>query len=117
DVTIEEIASGAVLNLDNPYIRVKSDFAYQPCFDIGVRRRFAAAEHSREHAIGGLCLIKGGLRRRSIQCGSAVETANLNKDRTGLVGATPAHRREYAFRVAAAQIGRHPNTGFQPHRL
>ena len=65
----------------------------------------------------GLRLVEGGLRRRPIQSGGAVEPVDLDEDRAGLVGAAPAHRREGAFDVAAAQIGRDPDAGFQAHGL
>ena len=71
----------------------------------------------RENAIGRLRVIEGGLRRRAIKSAGAVEPVDLDENRAGLFGAAPAHRREDAFDVATAQIGRHPDTGFQSHGL
>ena len=114
-IAVEKIPPGAVLDLDDPDIGIEADFTRQPRFDIGLRRRPVAAQHGGENAVGRLRLVEGGLRRRPVQCGGAVEPADLDEDRAGLFGATPAHRREGAFDIAAAQIGRHPDAGFQPH--
>jgi len=65
-MAIKEIASGAILDLDNPYVGIKADFARQPCFDIGFRHGFITAEHGSKKTVGRLRIVKTGLWRRPI---------------------------------------------------
>ena len=87
----------------------------KPLFDLLLRHRIVA-EASAEGAIGRARVVEGGLRRRPEQVGGAVEPVELEEDGAGFLGATPAHDREGALAVAAADIGRHPDRGFEPHR-
>ncbi len=73
--------------------------------------------HAVNSAVGRMRFVERALRRRAEQLGGAVEPVELDEDRAGLLGAAAAHRREGAFDVAAADIGRDPDRGFETHRL
>src|SRR5947208_8358688 len=106
----------AVLNLDDPGIRVKTDFAREALLDLGVRLRFVA-KTAHECAIRGVGFIERGLRRGAVEVRGPVEPVELDEDRARLLSAAMSHRREGAFDVAATNIGRHPDRGFEAHRL
>ena len=114
DDPFQEMAPGAILDLENPGVGIEPDFAHDPLLDLGFRRRLLL-EAAAKRAIGRVRLLEGGLRRRAEQLGGAVEAIELDEDRAGLLGAMPAHRRKGAFAVAAPQIGRHPDRGLEAH--
>ena len=109
----QEMPAGAIFGLDDPQVGIEADLACEVGFGIGIRRRHRL-ERGAEGAVRRM-ILEGGLRRRPVQVGRAVETVDLDEDRAGLLGAAPAHRREHALDVAAPHIGGDPESGFQPH--
>src|SRR5580704_10661699 len=106
--TLQEMAPGAILDLEHPGVGIETDFAQNPLLDPGFRRRLFL-EASAERAIDRVRFVEGGLRRRAEQFRAPVEAIELDENRAGLLGATPPHRRKGALAVAPTQIGRHPD--------
>src|ERR1043166_8543517 len=104
----------AVLDLDDPGIRIETDFARELFFDLRLRHR-RISQSARESPVARPRLVKHGLRCRDEQFGRAIETAELDEDRTRLFGAAPTHRCKQALDVAPPDIGGHPDRGFQAH--
>ena len=69
----------------------------------------------RKHAVGWPALVIGGLRRRREQQRVAVEQRQLDEDGARLFRPAPSHDAKNVLGLAAAQIGRHPDVGFDPH--
>jgi len=111
------MAPGAVFDLDDPHIGIVSNFTNKARFDIGFGCRPPCSDDNREYSSRRLRVFKDGLWRGAIQNASAVETVDLDVDGAGLIGSTSTHRRKGSFDVATAHIGRHPDAGFQSHRL
>jgi hypothetical protein len=108
--------AATILNLENPHVRIERNLTRQPRLNFGLGCR-ALLKHRAEGAVGRKRLIERGLRRGTVQVGSAVEAVEDDEDRPGLLGAAPAHDGKDAFDIAAPKIGRDPDGGFQPHRM
>src|SRR5205085_2250058 len=59
--------------------------------------------------------LKDALRGGPEQLGGAVEAVELDENSARLFGAAVPHRGERAFSMAATNISRDPNSGFQAH--
>src|SRR5690242_5389909 len=110
---IEEMPPGLVLGLDDPGVGIEADFLGKPLLDRWLGQRLL--RDGREEPFNRPAVVIDRLRRRSIEHGAAVHGRDLDEDGTSLLGAAPAYRAEHAGGLAAAQIGRHPNTGLQSH--
>src|SRR4029079_3445389 len=73
-------------------------------------------ERPAESPIGGARVVECGLRRGREQLVGAVEAVELEKDGSGILGAASPHHRKGSFAIASADVGRHPDRGFQAHR-
>jgi hypothetical protein len=51
----------------------------------------------------------------TVEHSGAIEAADLQKNGTGFFGTAPTHSCKNALNIAATQIGRYPDPGFQPH--
>ena len=85
-------------------------------------RSSTAARHRlrrcrREKAIDRPAVIIDRLRCRHVEHRSAIHQRHLDEDGACLLGPAPAYGAEYAFGLAAAQIGRHPDTRLQSHGI
>src|SRR5215470_17429963 len=107
------MASGAVLDLDDPGIGIEAQLAREALLDLGLRRRLHATA---EEPIRGARIVEHALRRRPEQLGRAVKPVELDEDGAGLLCPAPAYRRERALGVAAPDIGRDPDRRFEAHR-
>src|SRR5712691_10584761 len=114
DDLIEEMAAGTILDLDDPDVGIEAQLARQPFLDLCLRGRLPGDARA-EQPIGRARIVERGLRRRTEQLRGAVETVQLDENRAGLLGAAPPHRRKGAFQMAAADIGRDPDCGFEAH--
>src|SRR6185437_16375449 len=110
---IEEMPPGLVLGLDNPGIRIEADFPGQALLHRSFGLRLFRNRH--EEALDRPAVVINRLRRRHVQHRIAVERGHLDEDGARLLRPAPAHRAEHALALAAAQIGRNPNTGLQSH--
>ena len=115
NASLQKIPAPSVFHLDNPYIKIEADFAHQPRFDVTIRGRRLTADGNTKHAVRGLCIVKDGLRRRSVKNSGSVETVDLYEDRAGFFGPAPAHGRENPLDVTSAKISRDPDARFQSH--
>src|SRR5207247_11390788 len=73
------------------------------------------AEGPAESAIGRISIVEGALWRWREQFRGAVEPVQLDEDGAGLFGPAPPYRGKGPLDVAAANIGRHPDRGFEAH--
>src|ERR1700739_4213617 len=80
---IEQVAPAALLGLDDPHVRIEARLTRQIGLDVGLGRGLCL-ERGREGAIGRVCLVEGGLRRRPVEVGIAVEPVDLDEDRARL---------------------------------
>src|SRR5690606_6166232 len=101
------VAAGPVLHLDDPEIGVELQFTRKALLDL--RFRDEAVRHGGEAPVAGTRFIEGGLRRRGVERGGAVELRDLHKDGASLFRAAPADDREGAFQMAAADVSRNPD--------
>src|SRR6185295_3456225 len=102
---VEKIAALAVLDLDQPKIGVELEFAHDPRFDVGLADE-AAFQTRDKKTIGGARLVKGRLRSRPEQGGTAVEPRDFDKDRARLFGPASAYHGESALDVTTADVSR-----------
>src|SRR5262249_13700118 len=102
------MAAGAILDLDDPGVGVKSDLARQPLLPL-VRRPRRVAGAAGEGAVARRRFAEQRRRSRAEQFGRAAEPIELDEDRPRLLGAAPAYHREGALAVAPAYIGRDPD--------
>ena len=109
------MAPRAILDLQHPSVGIETDLAPDPLLNLGFLHRLPL-DAAAECPIRRPRLLECGLGCRAEQLGGPVQTIELDKDRTGLLGAAPPHRRKGAFKAAATQIGRHPDRGFEAHR-
>src|SRR5216683_4276707 len=112
---IEKMPPCLVLGLNDPGVRVEPDFLDQTLFHGRFRHGFS--RRRRKNALDRPAVVIDRLRCRHVQHGIAVEQRHLDEHRAGFFGAAPAYRAEYSLGLAAAQISRHPNAGFQSHGL
>jgi hypothetical protein len=110
----EEMAPAAVLDLDDPDVRIEADFARDAFFDLVLWRRLFL-ETAAEGTIARPSIVKRRLRRRTKQFGCSVKAIQLDENRTSFLGAPPAHSCESSLDIAAPYIGRHPDRGFEAH--
>src|SRR3954465_10889238 len=106
--------SRSILDFDDPGVRIEADFAHKTFLDLRFRRRLLA-QTAAKSTIGRMCLVKRRLRRRAKQLRGPIKPVQLHKDRPCLFRAAAAHGSEGAFEMAAANISRHPDRGFETH--
>src|SRR5215475_5095418 len=70
---IEEVAPGAILDLDDPGVGIEADLAHQTFFDLGLGSRLLG-QAAREQAVGGTRIVEYALRRRAEQLRRAIKT-------------------------------------------
>src|SRR5262249_39350055 len=107
--------AATVFHLDDPEIRVETYFLRQAHLYICFSCRRITPNKPNKQPIGRLCLVKCRLRSRTIKRARAIQPIYFYEDGARLFGATPAHRRENALDSATAQVGSHPDSGFQAH--
>ena len=81
------IVVGGRLGFNNPEIGIEADLLDKARLNFGIGRGRPPTDGSREHALCRPCLIKRGLRRRSVQSASAVEPIDLDEYGASLLGA------------------------------
>src|SRR5262249_462097 len=96
---IEKVPPCPVLGLDDPGVGIEADLLGEPLLHRLLRYRLFG--NRREHAFGGPARVIGGLRRRRIEHGIAVEQCYFYEYRPRLLGTAPAHRTEHALALAA----------------
>src|SRR5262249_20713773 len=89
----EEMAPGAILDLDGPGVGIETQLAGKALLDLGLGGR-RLAETATEQPIRRTGIIERALRRRPEQLGRAVEPIELDEDGPCLLGAAPTDRRE-----------------------
>ena len=110
---IEPGAVDALLDLDNPQVRIKSDFPFEPLFRltrVDKRPRMGASEDPVDARRRVRCL---GLRRGSVERRAAVQVIDFDENRAGLGCATTAEDRARPFHSASTQIGGDPDVRSQ----
>jgi len=112
---IEHVAPGAILDLDDPQIRVETNLAFEIGLGLGLRHRLLL-ETGVKRSIDRARFIERRLRGRAVKLRRPVEPIDLDEDGARLLGAAPAHHRERAFDMAAAQVGGNPDARFEAHR-
>ena len=114
---IEPRAVRAILDLDDPKVRVKRNFPFEPPLRlVGVNRRPRMRE-GEDPINTGRRVRSEGLRRRSIERGASVQMIDLDENSAGLRSAAAAEDRAYPFHSASPQIGGDPNVGAQAQRI
>src|SRR5215468_7066156 len=111
---IEEVAPGAILDLDDPGVGIETELAHQAFFDLGLGSRLLG-QAPREQAVGGTRVVEYALRRRAEQLRGPIKTVELDENRAGLFGPAPPHGCKCPFDLAAADIGRNPDRRFEAH--
>ena len=114
DDLIEKMTPGAVLDFEDPRVRVEAQFPREAFLDLGLGSGLFA-EAPAEHSVRWPRVVEDALRRRTEQLGGAVEPIELDENSPGLLGTTPAHGRKGSFDMTAADIGRDPDCRFQAH--
>src|SRR6185295_20137851 len=102
------MSTGPVFGLDTPNVGIEADFLRQPLFHRWLRHRLF--RHRRENTLERPAVVVGGLRRRGVEHGVAVEQRHLDENGASLLGAAAAHGAKDTFGLAAAQIGGYPDT-------
>ena len=115
-INFQEMPTGTVFDLQHPGVGIETDLAPDPLLDPGFLHRLPL-DAAAECPIRRPRLRECGLGCRAEQLGGPIQTIELDEDRTGLLGAAPPHHRKGAFKAAATQIGRHPDRGFEAHRV
>src|SRR6185437_15289763 len=111
---VEEVSPRAILDFNNPNVRVEFELARQIGVDRRIGRRLLV-ETSTECACGGWSRIKCALRRRPKQVRCTVEPADAHEHGARLFGAAPAQHGKYALNLTTAYIGGNPKCGFEAH--
>src|SRR5215204_4207008 len=96
----EEMPAGPVLDLDEPEIGVEPQLAPHALFDVGGGN---VGDDRREQAFAA-SFLNERLRRRAVEARRAVESVDLDEDRTRFGRAAPPQHRVDAFDGAAAQM-------------
>jgi hypothetical protein len=114
-----EIKPGAVraiLDLNDPKVRVKRNLPFEPPLRlVGVNRRRMGEG---EDPINAGRRVRGeGLRRRSIERCAPVQVIDLDKNSACLRSAAATEHRAHPFHSASTQIGGDPNVGPQAQRI
>ena len=102
----------AILDFDDPKIRVEADFSPQAALDLGGLDPvvlMGAPPEALDASLGAFGQF--ALRRRSIKGGAAVEPVKLDEDRAGFRRASPAQDGVCAFDFAAPDVSRDPDVG------
>src|SRR4051794_17036282 len=97
---------GPVLGLDDPDIRIETDFLGETFFDHLLRHRLRRCR--RKKALARPALVIDRLRRGRVQHGIAVERRHLDEHRARLLRAALAHGAEDSLGLATTQIRRYP---------
>ena len=114
---IEPGAVRAILDFNDPKVRVKRNFSLEPPLRlVGVNRRPRMRE-GEDPINTGRRVRSEGLRRRSIERGAPVQMIDLNENRASLRSAAAAEDRAHPFHSASTQIGGDPNVGAQTQRI
>src|SRR5262245_37782596 len=92
-----------VLGLDDPGIRVETDFAGEALLDLGIGLGLVS-KAADERAVRGVGFIERRLRGRAVEVCGPVEPVELDENGSRLLGAAMPHRGEGALDVAAANI-------------
>ena len=95
-----------VLGLNDPDVGIEADFLGETFFDRWLGYRLQRGRS--KQPLRGTALVIDGLWRGRVQHRIAIERRHLDEHRARLFRAAPAHRAEYAFGLAAAQVSRHP---------
>ena len=114
---IEPRAVHAILDLNDPKVRVKGNFpseSFLRLVGIDVWPAVRASEDSVEAARSG---SRDGLWRRSIEGRMPVQVIDFDENGASLSRATTAEDRAHPFHSAPAQIGGDPNVGAQAQRI
>jgi hypothetical protein len=112
---IEPYAAVTILDLDNPNIGIKRDFAVKPLVGLAGRDPFLLVRPDEGSFDAPFRFGRRGLRGRLVQGGTPVETVDPDENRARFRGAPAAEHRALAFRPASAQIGRDPYVRPEAH--
>src|SRR5271166_7073066 len=112
---IEPHAAVAILDLDNPKVRIVRDFAREPLFGLARLDPFRLVRPDEGSFDASLPFDRHRLRGRLVEGGTAVEAIDFDEDRSGFRSTPAAEHRALALRAAAAQIGRDPHVRPQAH--
>ena len=80
-------------------------------------RRTLLGKAAAEKPIGRARFVKNALRRGAEQLGCSIEPVELDENSSCFLRASVPHRRECSLDMAAADVGRNPDRGFQSHCL
>src|SRR5262245_2647860 len=105
---------GAVLDFEDPGVRVEAQFPREAFLDLRLRSRLLA-ETPAEQSIRWMRVVEGALRRRTEELRRAVEPVQLHENGPSLLSTAPPHGGESPFGVAAADVRRDPDGRFQAH--
>jgi hypothetical protein len=114
---IEPGAGWAILNLDDPEVRIEGDLPFEPLFRLaGIDA--VAIMRPNENPLDAWLEIGGkGLRRWPVERRAPVQVVDFHENRASLCGAATAKHRARAFHSASTQIGGDPNVGAQPQSV
>jgi hypothetical protein len=113
---VQKIPPGAVLDLDDPDVRIELDLPRQISLRVGLGCVFVF-QAADKGAIRWPRLIERALRCRAIDLGGAVKPSDFDEYRTRLVGAPAAQHSLRTFDLTTADIGRYPYAGLETHGL
>src|SRR4051794_37859904 len=109
---IDEGASLAIFDLDDPKVRIEIELAFEPSLRL-VRLDPFVTMGAGEHAVDATLDAFGKLRlrRRTEQCRAPVEAIDLHEDRAGFSRAAPAQDGKGAFACNATDQCCNENVG------
>jgi hypothetical protein len=114
---IEPGAIRAILDFNDPKVRVKRNFPLEPPLRlVGVDRHSPVGE-CEDPINTGRRVLNEGLRRRSIERGAPVQMIDLDENRASLRSAAATEDRAHPLHSAPTQIGGDPNVGAQAQRI
>lgn len=111
---IEEMASGAVLDFEDPSVGIEAQFPREAFLDLRLWSGLLAVAPA-EQPVRGVGIVEDALRRRPEQLRRAVQSVQLHENGPSLLSTAPPHGRENSFGVAAADVRRDPDGRFQAH--
>ena len=106
---VEPGAVYAILDLNNPKIRVERQFPLEPLLRlIGIDRRFLVRAREKPFDAGP-SVCRHGLWSRLVKGRTPVQVIDFDENRASLGGAATAQDGAHPFHSAPTQIGRDPN--------
>ena len=112
---IEPYATVAILDLDNPKVRIERDFALKPLFGLARLDPFRLVRPDEGSFDAPFPFDRHRLRGRLVDGGTAVQPIDFDEDRSRFRRAAAAEHRALALRAASSQIGGDPQVRPQAH--